>query len=104
MDTRTTEDIIEELIIPYQYLEGQCFIDPRNQRMYEVLHVTYDEKLEVIAAFRQVIDNEAADITDNELILVEGPHGLAALVKAFTDIGGNQGDITEPWPVTEEQM
>jgi hypothetical protein len=101
---KQNEDIIDELIAPYQYLEGQCFIDPRNQRMYEVIMITYDEELEVIAAFRQVTDDEPPDLTDNELILVEGKHGLAALVKAFTTQGGNQGDISNPWPSSDILM
>jgi hypothetical protein len=52
------EDQIEELIEPFLYLENQCYIDPRNRRLYEVVMVTYDEKLKIIAAFRRVTDNE----------------------------------------------
>jgi hypothetical protein len=101
---RDNEDIIDELTAQYRHLEGQCFIDPRNQRMYEVIMITYNEDLQVIAAFRQVTDNEPPDLSDNELVLVEGTHGLNALVMEFTATGGNQGDTQEPWPTTEEMM
>jgi hypothetical protein len=45
-----------EQVYDMRHLEGQCFIDPRNQRMYEVIMITYDEDLQVIAAFRQATD------------------------------------------------
>jgi hypothetical protein len=72
--------------------------------MYEVIMVTYHVDLQVVAAFRQTTDNEPPDLSDNELILVEGPDGLAALVKAFSAIGGNQGLINAPWPTSQELM
>jgi hypothetical protein len=103
-EDRANDDLIDELITPYQYLEGPCFIDPRNRRMYEVIMVTYHEDLQVIAAFRQTTDSEPPDLTDNELVLVEGPDGLTALVKDFSAIGGNQGQINTPWPTSEALM
>jgi hypothetical protein len=72
--------------------------------MYEVIMVTYHEDLQVIAAFRQTTDSEPPDLTDNEPVLVEGPDGLASLVKAFSAIGGNQGKINTPWPTSQALM
>ena len=98
------EDLIEELVKPYLYLEGQCFVDPRNQRLYERAPITYDENLQVVSAFRKNTDDEPPDLNDHQMILVEGPHGLAQLVQEFTQNGGNRGDITTPWPCLSSGM
>jgi hypothetical protein len=98
------EEQIDELIEPFIYLEGQCYVDPRNRRLYEVVMITYCEKLKIIAAYRRVTDNEPPEENDNELVIVEGAHGLAELVKEFTDQGGNCGNISDSWPNTDIAM
>jgi transposase InsO family protein len=90
----------------YKDLEEAIFVDPINKRVYKVSVVFYDPVSKVVAAFRQVLDDDPADPLDRHPWRVEGPRGIAELVEDYRITGAPAYAPLHntPWPTSEEGM
>jgi len=93
----------EEEASRYDYLIGRCFIHPNTKRLYEVVRIYWNRRLNEYAAYRQPIDGELALDEDRYSFSVEGFNGVKELTHRYSNNAGDM-EMLCSWPQTEREM
>ena len=83
-------------------LLGSVYKDPRSDRLYEVVSISWDEVSRVVCARRTPADEGITSSDDMESYIVEGIGGVEDAVMLYNERAGFSSSVK--WPTTEQEM